>query len=122
MRWLIPLLLLSAPAMALDCGTSAPDWTGRSWFRSEGCSVVNGPVTEVRVGENLWQIVGNVGRHVVPGNVWSNGEWRRDESLDRVIWEGTAKRSSSSCRPGDKPSSGWDFSNGLRVCLFEKRP
>jgi len=49
--------------------------------------------------------------------VWSNSNgWYRDEMKDRVIWEGTAKQSSGPCYAGGKTTTGWDFSNGLRIC------
>lgn len=114
MRYLILFLLLSSPSFA--CQTAAPDWTGRVWARTSGCDVKTGPVTEIQVNNSVWQVIGNVGRQIVPGVLWNGSDWYRDESKDRVIWEGTAKSSSGSCYSGGKASSGWEFSNGLRIC------
>jgi hypothetical protein len=118
MRYFLLFILLSSPTFA--CETAASDWTGRVWARTFSCDVKkNGPATEIQVGDNsVWQVIGNVGRQIVPGFVWNkNDGWSRDSSKDRVIWEGTAKQSSGPCY-ADKKSSGssWDFSNGMRIC------
>ena len=116
MRYFILFLLLSSPAFAA-CETAAPDWTGRVWARSSGCDIKTGLVTEIQVNNSVWQVIGNVGRQIIPGMTWNkNDGWYRDSSQDRVIWEGTAKQSSGSCYSGGKASSSWDFSNGLRIC------
>lgn len=112
----IIFLLLTSSAFA--CQTAAPDWTGRVWARTSDCDVKTGPVTEIQVNNSVWQVIGNVGRQIVPGMIWNkNDGWTRDSSQDRVIWEGTAKSSSGSCYADKKSSgSGWEFSNGLRIC------
>ena len=107
-------LLLSTPT--LSCEIAASDWTGRVWTRSSGCDIKVGPVTEIYTNNNIWQIVGNIGRQISPGIVWNGSEWYRDTAKDSIIWEGTAKQSSGSCYAGGKSSSGWEFSNGLRIC------
>ena len=115
LRYFLLFILLSSPACA--CQTAAPDWTGRVWARTSGCDIKTGPVTEIQVNNGVWQVIGNVGRQIVPGMVWNkNDGWFRDTNKDRVIWEGTAKSSSGPCYAGGKSSSGWEFSNGLRIC------
>jgi len=113
LRYFLLFILLSSPACA--CQTAAPDWTGRVWANTN-CNVKTGPVTEIQVNNSIWQVIGNVGRQIVPGMIYDGSEWYRDTNKDRVIWEGTAKSSSSPCYAGGKSSSGWEFSNGLRVC------
>jgi hypothetical protein len=110
----ILFLLLSTPT--LSCEIAAPDWTGRVWARTNDCDIKKGNVTEIITGNSIWQVIGNVGRQIVPGIVWDGSEWYRDTNKDRVIWEGTAKQSSGPCYAGGKSSSGWEFSNGLRIC------
>jgi hypothetical protein len=110
------MLFFTTPAFSA-CETAAPDWTGRVWARTSQCDIKTGPVTEIQTNNRIWQIIGNVGRQIVPGMVWDkNSGWYRDERQDRVIWEGTAKQSSGPCYAGGKATTGWDFSNGLRIC------
>ena len=118
MRYFFLLIMLCFATSAFAaCETAAPDWTGRVWARSSQCDIKTGPVTEIQTDNSIWQVIGNVGRQIVPGMVWSNSSgWYRDEMKDRVIWEGTAKQSSGPCYAGGKASSGWEFSNGLRIC------
>jgi len=114
LRYFLLFILISSPAFA--CQTAAPDWTGRVWANNN-CNVKPGPVTEIQVNNSVWQVIGNVGRQIIPGMTWNkNDGWFRDPSNDRVIWEGTAKQSSGPCYAGGKSSSGWEFSNGLRIC------
>jgi len=116
MRFLL-ILFLMISSSTIACETAAPDWTGRVWARNSQCDIKTGPVTEIQTGNSIWQVIGNVGRQIVPGMTWNkNDGWYRDTNNDRVIWEGTAKQSSGPCYAGGKSNSGWDFSNGLRIC------
>ena len=114
--FLLIMLFFTTPVFSA-CETATPDWTGRVWARSSQCDVKTGPVTEIQINNRIWQVIGNVGRQIVPGFSWDkNSGWYRDESQDRIVWEGTAKQSSGPCYAGGKSSSGWEFSNGLRIC------
>ena len=110
-------------ASAAECSWAAPDNTGRVWAHREHCSVQSSPSlgTEIIVGarDAFWSVTGSVGRHIVPGYNWTKRDgWVRDTNRDQVLWMGGAKPSSSSCHAdGSGPRSGWDFSNGMRICV-----
>jgi len=122
----IALLFLSSAAFADSCEVASPDWTGRVWSRPSSCSVTkSGPTTEIIVGarDTFWDVTGNIGRHIIPGFIWNkNDGWYRDTSRDQVIWEGSVKQTSASCSVGGMASGGWDFSNGMRICLPKRGP
>lgn len=127
MRFLsVALLFLSSAAHAADCSWAAPDSTGRVWVRSSSCNVIkSGLTTEIIVGarDTFWEVTGSVGRHIIPGFLWNKDDgWYRNTSKDQVIWEGSAKQTSASCSVGGMASDGWDFSNGMRICLPKRRP
>lgn len=123
MRYLLTIafFLLSTPALAENCSFAFPDWTGRVWAQSSSCTVTkSGATTEIIVGarDTFWEVTGSIGRHIIPGFIWNKSDgWYRDTSKDQIIWEGTVKQTSSSCFAGGTISSGWDFSNGMRICL-----
>jgi hypothetical protein len=124
----VALLLVSmlAPAfvMAGSCGYVATDWTGRNWYKYIGCASksANG-ATEIvnQANGEVWQIAGTNARQISPGLSWLPGlGWFRDESRDRVLWEGKAAPTASPCAADAKGGAGWDFSSGVRICVFNQ--
>lgn len=112
---------ISSAESGQSCDWTAPDWTGRSYAHDSYCTTnKSGSSTEIWSGRGneIWQVIGNVVRKIEPGFVWNGSSWFRDTNQDRVLWEGTAKQSVSSCRDKKATNNSWDFSNGTRICLY----
>jgi hypothetical protein len=117
-------MVLPERVVAGSCGYVATDWTGLNWYKYIGCSSksANGATEIVNqaTGE-VWQIANGRARQISPGFTWLPGlGWYRDESHDRLLWEGKAIPTASPCAGDGKGGSGWDFSSGVRICVYNQ--
>jgi hypothetical protein len=117
------MLLFSNDASAQDqnCEWTAPDYYNQNYLHSSFCvTTQEGTVTEVYLSNRaeIWQIDGTIGRQLSPGMVWRGSSWQRDYYRDKILWEGTAKKSAGPCKYKGPVGNGWDFSNGMRICLY----
>jgi len=111
-----------AASKGQTCDWTAPDNHNQNYLHHSVCYVtVSGSMTEIEFEGRMeiWQADGPIGRQLSPGMAWTgNTGWYRDYHQDRVLWEGTAKKSMGPCYDRGPTGNGWDFSNGMRICVY----